>query len=298
MTSNGTVNTETARAALAKREPETPLEMAKSDLAKMRSQFELVLPASIPAERLVRVLQTVVTLNPDLADPRCRRSLLGSAMTIAQLGLDPTPAIGHAYIIPFKDKGTPVATFVLGYKGAIFLANDNGVHLKSYAIHENDEYEVQLGTEAFIKHKLPPFGIDRGQAIAYYCVATFADGSPCSFDVMSVPEIDRIRNGSPGKNSPAWRNHYDEQAKKTVLKRHSKSVPLGVKASVAMAHDGTPRTDTTATVIDDVPDYSEDRPENVDDNGVIEAEIACETCGGFGDHDLEMHRDAKVPVPS
>jgi hypothetical protein len=34
---------------------------------------------------------------------------------------------------------------------------------------------------------------------------------------------------------------------------------------------------------------------------VVEAEFVdepCETCGGIGDHDVEMHSEAKVPVPA
>lgn len=289
-----TVNTEDAKAQLAKREPETPLTSAKTAIANMKSQFELVLPASIPADRLVRVLQTVVTLNPDLAKPASRSALLGAAMTCAQLGLDPTPAIGHAYIIPFK--GQP--TFVLGYKGAVWLAADNGVHLKSHVICEHDIYDVQLGTEAHIRHRLPPFEVDRGRPVAYYCVATFGDGSPPMFDVMTTDEIERIRQASPGKNSPAWSQHFDEMAKKTVLKRLSKSVPLGVKASEAVAHDGLIRTDAKPEKLGDAPAFEDvGLPDGVDSDGVIDVELEpCEVCGGTDDHDMEMHDAANVPV--
>lgn len=285
-----TVNQEGARAAVARRETPTPLSTAKADIAKMKPQFELVLPDSIPADRLVRVLQTVITLNEDLAKPQFRQFLLGAAMTVAQLGLDPTPAIGHAWIVPFK--GRP--TFLLGYKGAVWLASDNGVHMKSHAIHEHDIYDVRLGTEAHIHHKLPAFNVDRGPAVAYYCVASFADGSPPIFDVMSVADVDRIRAASPGKDSPAWANHYDEMGKKTVLKRLSKSVPLGVKAAMAIAHDGVARANVKSEAIDATPAYEDA------DEGVVDAEIVpegpCGCCGGVGDHDLDMHKELGVPV--
>lgn len=259
MTATGTnVNTESARAALAKTDND-PLSVAKADLARMRGQFELVLPPSITPDRLIRVLQTVVTLNPNLADPACRQSLLGAAMTCAQLGLDPTPAIGHAYIIPFKDHGRPVATFVLGYKGAVWLAADNGVHFKSQAICEHDEYDVQLGTQGYIRHRMPAFAtdMDRGRALAYYCIAKFPD-SAYEFEVMTSVEVERIRQRSPGKNSPAWTQNYDEMAKKTVLKRLAKNVPLGVKASEAFAHDGAVRLDTEPEALSDTPTFTED----------------------------------------
>lgn len=265
------INQETARAALATRPVgNDPVSTAKNDLVKMKGQFELVLPPSIPADRLIRVLQTVVQLNPALAKPESRQALLGAAMTCAQLGLDPTPAIGHAYILPFGGK----PTFVLGYKGAVWLAADNGVHLKANVICENDIYEVRLGTDAKIDHKLPPFGQDRGRAIAYYCVATFADGAPPMFEVMTFEEIEKIRLASPGKNSPAWNQHHDEMSKKTVLKRLSKSIPLGVKAAEAVAHDGITRIDTNPIALDDAPPFDDaGRPDGVDDNGVIDAEI-------------------------
>ena len=294
-----TVDQAGARNALAERKPETPVDTAKRDIARMKDQFELVLPPSIPADRLVRVLQTVINLNADLAKPQSRNALLGAAMTCAQLGLDPTPAIGHAYIIPFK--GAP--TFVLGYKGAVWLAADNGVHLKSHVICENDSYDVRLGTEGRIEHRLPPFGVDRGRPLAYYCVATFADGAPPMFDVMTVDEIERIRQASPGKNSPAWSQHFDEMAKKTVLKRLAKSIPLGVKAAEALAHDGQTRVDAAPGALDAAPEFTDvtdvDRPDGVDENGVIDAEIVgepCTVCGGVDDHDLELHEAAGIPA--
>lgn len=266
-TASRTVDTTSARGQLATvSADDSPLGTAKHDIARMKSQFELVLPPSIPADRLIRVLQTVVQMNPDLANPGCRRELLAAGMTVAQLGLDPTPAIGHAYIIPFKGK----PTFVLGYKGAVWLAADNGVHLKSQVICENDEYDVQLGTDGHIHHRLPRFGADveRGRALAYYCVATFSDGSPAMFEVMTVGEVERIRQNSPGKNQSPWQQHFDEMAKKTVLKRLAKSVPLGVKASQAMAHDGVTRLDVAAPALEAAPDWSE--------GDVVEAEVVAD----------------------
>ena len=216
-------------------------------------------------------LAMVVTLNPALADPLCRQSLLGAAMTCAQLGLDPTPAIGHAYIIPFKDHGRPVATFTLGYKGAVWLGADSGVHFKSQSICENDTYDVQLGTDGHIHHRMPPFaeGMDRGKALAYYCVASFSDGIR-DFEVMTAVEVERIRQGSPGRNSPAWTQHYDEMAKKTVLKRLAKNVPLGVKAASAFAHDGAVRLDTEPEALGESPAFSDD---DVADAEIIEPEV-------------------------
>jgi recombination protein RecT len=259
-----TVDTSQARTQLARRDPrQTAINDAKKDLAGMGSQFALVLPEGFKAERLVRVLQTVVSINPDLAAPDKRAALLGAAMTCAQLGLDPTPAIGHAYIVPFG--GQP--TFVLGYKGAVFLAADHGISFTTDVIRENDVYDVVRGTSEKLEHRYPPFNVARGRALAYYCVAHFSNGLRPKFEVMTLEEVEKIRQNSPGKNSPAWKNHFDEMARKTVLKRLAKNVPIGTKLAQASAHDETVRIDRAPEVLE------ADNYQATDDNEVADAEI-------------------------
>ena len=81
-------------------------------------------------------------------------------MQAVQLGLEPG-LLGHCYILPYKRE----ATFIIGYKGMIDLARRSG-HIQSiyaHAVHENDEFEYELGLHPKLEHK-PSHG-DRGAFI-------------------------------------------------------------------------------------------------------------------------------------
>ena len=89
-------------------------------------------------------------------------------MQAVQLGLEPG-LLGHCYILPYKRE----ATFIIGYKGMIDLARRSG-HIQSiyaHAVHENDEFEYELGLHPKLEHK-PSHG-DRGAFIGAYAVAHF-----------------------------------------------------------------------------------------------------------------------------
>lgn len=52
--------------------------------------------------------------------------VMAEAMKAASLKLPLTKGLGFAYIVPFKEKGTPKPTFIPGYKGLIQLALRTG----------------------------------------------------------------------------------------------------------------------------------------------------------------------------
>ena len=60
------------------------------------------------------------------------------------------------------------------------------------------------------------------------------DGS-LQTEVMTVAEVEKIRQSSKGKNSSPWTQHFDEMGKKTVFRRLSKWLPM--QAEVAQQLD-------------------------------------------------------------
>jgi len=69
----------------------------------------------------------LVMQNPDLM--QCEpASVLFAALDAAQLRLSVSPQLGHAYIVPFKELGTPKATLIVGYKGMKFMAIRTGLY--------------------------------------------------------------------------------------------------------------------------------------------------------------------------
>jgi recombination protein RecT len=182
-------------------------------------------------------------------------------MNAAQLGLEPNTPLGQAYLIPYKNKGTLEAQFQIGYKGLIDLAYRSGQVKTIYAeaVHENDEFEYELGLEPKLKHI--PASKDRGDVIYYYAVFKLVNGGE-GFTVMSKDDIDKHRNKfSKAANSgfSPWTTNYDEMAKKTVIKKVLKYAPLSTDIMRKIAEDETVKTklaDDMSFVEDEV-EYAE-----------------------------------------
>src|SRR3954452_23089011 len=87
--------TEAKRAASKKAEP---IDSVRRALELMKPQLAVALPPHLSADRLVRLLVTVLQANPALLD--CYRSV----MTCAQLGLEPDGVLGQAWLVPSRGK--------------------------------------------------------------------------------------------------------------------------------------------------------------------------------------------------
>jgi recombination protein RecT len=226
---------------------------------QMKPAISQAIPKHMTPERLLRIATTSIRTNPKLkvCTPE---SLLGAVMQCAQLGLEPS-VLGHAYLIPYKNKGVDECQFQIGYKGLIELARRTGQisSIMAQAVYQNDEFEYEYGINEKLKH-VPGDG-DRGAVIKYYAYAKFKDGG-YSFLVMSRTDIERHRDKfSKTKNFGPWVDHFDEMAKKTVLKGLMKYMPISVEFQKAVDQDETTKhfesgADDMADVID-VTDWSE-----------------------------------------
>lgn len=175
------------------------------------------------AKALVIALLNQISRTPKLAE--CSHSsLINCLWTSAELGLMPGPMQECAYV-PFGG----VATFMPMYQGLVKLAHNSGFVSNSTAqvVFENDEFDMMLGSESYIRHR-PNWRSDRGKMIGAYSIIKMTDGS-CAIDFMNIDEIDRIMAKSPAakKADSPWNddNGYEEMAKKTVMKRNHKKAP-------------------------------------------------------------------------
>lgn len=57
------------------------------------------------------------------------------------------------------------------------------------------------------------------------------------FEVMSRAEIEKVRKASKAGNSGPWSNHWEEMAKKTVIRRLFKYLPVSIEAVRAVEID-------------------------------------------------------------
>jgi recombination protein RecT len=210
-------------------------------LKKHGPEIALALPQHVTPERLLRIALSEVRRNPRLA--QCSApSLLGAIFTCAQLGLEPGGALGHCFLIPYRDE----CQFQIGYKGMIELARRSGQiqSLSARCVYEGDEFEYNYGLHEDLIHR-PATG-KRGALTHAYAVAKLMDGG-VQFEVMDRFELEEIRDGSQGyqtaikynKKDTPWISSFDEMCRKTVIRRMFKYLPVSIELVKAANLDET-----------------------------------------------------------
>ena len=161
-----------------------------------------------------------------------QESFLFALTTAGQLGVDPSGATGQAYIIPYGN----VATFQIAYKGLIALVCRSGMS-KSVSVHivwKDEAESMQWDKESAMRH-IPNWEAKRDYTIKgkdniafLYGVASHGDGV-YTFDYMTADEIENIRKKHSKSKSGPWFDSYTEMAKKTMLIRLAKKLPMSTE---------------------------------------------------------------------
>lgn len=209
----------------------TMLDIVRSK--SFQAQMALALPKSMTAERLTRIVMTECRKVPALM--QCNQeSFFGAVLQCAQLGLEPDSALGHCYLLPFGNgksrDGRPNCQLIIGYRGMIDLARRSGqiVSINAYCVHEADEFEYELGHHPDIHHRPSPLA-ERGPVTYVYAVAVLKGGG-VQFEVMSRAEIEAVRVQSKAGKSGPWVTHWEEMARKTVVRKLFKYLPVSIEA--------------------------------------------------------------------
>lgn len=207
----------------------TVVDQVRNQLTAMQPQFAAALPKHVDPARFVRVVMTAVQMTPALLDAD-RRTLFASAMRASQMGLLPDGREGA--IVTFKNQ----AQFMPMVAGVMKMVRNSG-EISTWsvqAVYENDTFDFCLGDEEHITHK--PALSNRGKMIAVYSIVTMKDGEK-SREVMSVEDVNAIRARSRSGNSGPWQSDFAEMAKKTVVRRHSKRLPMSTDLDDALRAD-------------------------------------------------------------
>lgn len=203
----------------------SPIKSIQQGLQTRRAIYLQALPKHVSVDRFMRGVLLACARDPKLLS--CSQESLFQAVSQAcQLGLDPSGILGSAYIIPYGS----TATLVPGYRGLIDLARRSGqiVSLQAHAVHEGDRFRYQLGDDPKIEHE-PSLAPAEGANVLYvYAVARLKDGG-VQREVMTKAEIEAIRKKSKAGNSGPWRDHWEEMAKKTVIRRLVKLLPISAE---------------------------------------------------------------------
>ena len=212
----------------------TPIEAMRGTLVKMQPEFQAALPPQIPVEKFIRTTLTAVQMNPELLGAD-RRSLLGACMKAAQDGLlldgrEAAPVI-------FRTKEGPKVQYMPMVGGILKKIRNSGelASISAHVAYDKDHFEYELGDNESITHK-PFLGEDRGKPIAVYAVAKTKDGAIYR-EVMSVADVDKVRQASRAKDAGPWVQWWDEMAKKTVIRRMAKRLPSSADVDQVLQSD-------------------------------------------------------------
>lgn len=208
-------------------------------LIRSKEGLQQALPKHMTAERMIRVAMTVIQKTPKLMD--CdKRSLIGAIVEASQLGLEPDGVLGHAYLVPYGN----ICQLIPGYKGLIDLSRRSGTikTIEARIVYEKDEFDYSYGLNPKCEHR-PSRLPDPGKAIYVYAIGHLLNGG-VQYEVMTVREVEAIRSRSRASKNGPWVTDWEAMAKKTVLRRLCKLLPVSVETQRAIAID---ERDDTAT---------------------------------------------------
>ncbi len=223
-----------------------PIAVIRQNLTQMAPEFRAALPAHVSVEKFTRVAQTAIQNNPDLMNAD-RRSLFGAIVRLAQDGLLPDGR--EAALVMFGNKAQAMPMIA----GVLKKVRQSGEvsYVSAQIVYTNDKFKWTLGFDENVEHEPAPLDQEPGEAIAAYAVAVLKDGSRL-LEVMRKSEIEKVRAVSrSGKNGP-WVTWWGEMARKTVMRRLSKRLPMSSDLDDAFDRDATmtPPAGFAPTVID------------------------------------------------
>ncbi len=215
------------------------LQFVLGQLKTREAELSATLPPDLPFERFHATVNQALRNNPDLL--QCTPlSLVNSCVKSAYDGLrlDGREAalVSHNVKVKVpgqKDRWEKQAQYFPMVFGLIQQVLRGGmvVAIETDIIYENDRYRVIRGTAPAIEHE-PELVLPRGEMIAAYSVAVFPSGYRSTI-VMTRAEIEDVRATSKsgvnedGDAQGIWKRWPGEMAKKTVVRRHRKTLPIG-----------------------------------------------------------------------
>jgi recombination protein RecT len=236
----------------------TPFEEVRTQLLSedMKAQLLMALPPQMPPEKFQRVAITAINKNPDLL--RCNRAALyGTFMLAAQDGLLPDGREGAIVMYGDKPQWMPMV-------GGLLKKIRNSGELKSLVcevVYHNDRFERWIDEKGeHMRHEPMTFG-ERGEIIGAYALAMTKDDG-VYIEVMTKEEVEKVRSVSKAKGAGPWTQWWDQMAKKTVIRRLSKRLPMSTDLEDVIRRDDE-LFDVEAKVVDNKTEAKKGEPQRL-----------------------------------
>ncbi len=201
----------------------------EQELRRNLARFGIAAKGRVDVRAVVEGVLNLVSQTPRLQECTTA-SIIGAVHKAVSLGLDPTGTTDEGYITPRKRR----AVFVPGYRGLLKVAYENPrvALIEAHVVRERDHFELRYGDpEGHVVDHRPRLNVAEGEpnvAIGAYAICWWRDCRQPLVEWMTTEEIEANaeRSGNKEEDSP-WQTDWPEMARKTVLKRLLKYIPLG-----------------------------------------------------------------------
>jgi recombination protein RecT len=202
------------------------------DNPNVQSRFEQVLGEKTKSAQFISSVLQLANGNDKLkkADPM---TIYNSALMAATLNLPVNQNLGFAYILPYGN----VASFILGYKGIIQLAQRTGQYK---AINAVEVYANQFKSYNALTEELDAdFSVlGQGDVVGFAAYFKLING----FEKTSYWPVEKVqahgKKYSKTYTSGPWKTDFNAMGKKTVLKLMISTYgPMSIEMQKAMQAD-------------------------------------------------------------
>lgn len=241
MTTDNTKTKPAAKAAPSTNRALTPVDEVRHALLspEMGRQFAMALPSHIALEKFQRVAATAVANNPELVQAD-RTTLYSACMKAAQDGLLPDGREAALVIYKTKrgDQWVKAAQYMPMVAGVLKKIRNSGElkELSAHVVYANDRFDYWIDDAGEHLEHRPLLDGNRGNFRLVYAVATTKEGGRY-IEVMTKDQVDAVRGVSRAKDSGPWVDWYPEMARKTVIRRLSKRLPMSTDIDELLHRD-------------------------------------------------------------
>lgn len=233
--------------ALADARVPSPISELQKHMAQAAvfTRLRSVLPDHVTPEKFVRIAITAAEKNPQLISAD-RDSFIRSCIECASDGLMPNGkeaalVIYRVRVPGTKDQWMDAVQYMPMIRGLYKLARNSGEisTLESHVVYSKETFRLQYGFEPILEH-IPSFDDDKGDPVCVYACAVLKDGER-AVEAMSVSAINAIRDRCSKtyarKGGGPWKDFWEEMAKKTVMRRLLKRLPMSEEVERAIERD-------------------------------------------------------------
>lgn len=221
-------------------QPGTEVATLQVELDRLVPEITKVLPEHVTPDKFMRTVATAIVNTPALRTAD-RRSLMTSAIRAATDGLLPDGREGAFVIFNSKSGNDWISKvqWMPMVAGILKKVRNSGelLSILSNVVHAKDHFKYWIDDAGeHVQHEPNILEADRGPLVAVYAIAKTKDSGVYT-EVMSRGQIDEIRNVSKAKDSGPWVSWYSEMARKSVIRRLSKRLPMSTDLETVIRRD-------------------------------------------------------------